>query len=152
GSGIIFNTGGALHVEECLLRKFTGSGIQFMPTVASALYVSDTVLADNASVGMSIFNQSTGTVVVALERVQILNGGIDGLDVSTLNSGASTNVSLSRSVVSGNGGTGVYANRNLGPLSATVFVRDSTVSGNATGIFADQGTTIYLGHSLIQGN
>jgi hypothetical protein len=52
-NGILFNTGGALHVEKCNIREFTqaspnGNGILFQPTGTSKLFVSDTVLTNNS--------------------------------------------------------------------------------------------------------
>src|ERR1700690_2224915 len=52
-TGIKFNTGKSLTVENCVIRHMTGDGIDFVPTTAtSALTVSNSLLADNGVNGI----------------------------------------------------------------------------------------------------
>jgi hypothetical protein len=43
--GIQFNSGQSLNIQKSLVRNFKNSGINFMPSAASALFVSDTVVS-----------------------------------------------------------------------------------------------------------
>src|ERR1700686_606026 len=47
-TGILFNTGQSLTIENCVLRHVTGDGIDFLPNATSNLFVSNTLVADNA--------------------------------------------------------------------------------------------------------
>src|SRR5262245_30062072 len=51
GNGIRFNSGRSLAVENCAIRNLdgvgSGTGIVFLPTVASSLAVSNTAVTDN---------------------------------------------------------------------------------------------------------
>src|SRR5215813_835786 len=51
-AGISFISGGALHVEKCLIRDFgagIATGVSFTPTNTAVLYMSDTVVARNGT-------------------------------------------------------------------------------------------------------
>ena len=52
-AGIRFLGGGTLHVENCTIHGFTQAGIEFVPGVASDLFVKDTYIRDNNGVGIS---------------------------------------------------------------------------------------------------
>src|SRR5262249_57710307 len=58
GNGIVFNSGKSLTMENCAIRTLdggaTGFGIRFIPTVASSLAVSNTVVTDNSQSGIYI--------------------------------------------------------------------------------------------------
>src|SRR5712692_7486340 len=47
GRGILFSTGFSLTMENCVIRNHTFDGILFVPTTASNLSISNTLLADN---------------------------------------------------------------------------------------------------------
>src|SRR5688500_9581757 len=47
-AGIRFLSGAALHIENCtIVNTFHQSGIEFVPSGSSEVYVSDTVISDN---------------------------------------------------------------------------------------------------------
>src|ERR1700730_13249865 len=51
-SGILVNTGGNVYVENCTIKSFTTSGINFAPTVAgSSLHVVNTIIRENGNFG-----------------------------------------------------------------------------------------------------
>src|SRR3984893_14540386 len=66
GTGIQFNTGFSLTMENCAVRNHTGNGISFFPSASSNLSVSNTLVADNGQNGISVIPSGTGTVNVAL--------------------------------------------------------------------------------------
>ena len=64
-AGINFINAGVLHVEHCLIRGFnagTAAGINFAPTGASELYVSESYITDNGvgTSGAGVFVRPTG--------------------------------------------------------------------------------------------
>ena len=97
-NGIRFLAGGALHVQNCLIRNFTGAapngfGILFTPSGASELFVSDTTISRNGSgtngAGIQIQPAATGSAKVSLNRVQLENN-VTGVRAETGNSATST--------------------------------------------------------------
>src|SRR5712691_7597558 len=70
GTGLVFNTGFSLTMENCVVRNHTGNGISFFPSASSNLSVSDTLVADNGQNGISVVPTGSGTVKVALNRVE----------------------------------------------------------------------------------
>jgi len=100
-AGINFGTGGALHIQNSVIKSFRASipvpfrpgasevthGIRFAPAARSELYISDTLIIGNgntasASYGILIQPGSAGLASAVLNRVQLennLNGlGVDG--------------------------------------------------------------------------
>ena len=136
--GIQFNSGQSLNIQKSLVRNFTNSGISFTPSAASALFVSDTVVAHNANNGILVGGSSAATG--ALSRVTASANG-----VGIFASGSSVSLAVTDSVTSSN-------NYGIGASSSTVMVRNSTASNNAVGIAADQTAMVRVGQSTITGN
>src|SRR6266542_698440 len=70
GTGLRFNTGFTLTMENCAVRNHTGSGIQFLPNASSNLSVSNTSVADNGGDGIAVAS-GVGTVKIALNKVEV---------------------------------------------------------------------------------
>jgi len=62
-SGISFVSGGALHVQSSLIYGFN-KGIDFAPTGASELYVSNVTLRNNAYSAIWVHPQATATAML----------------------------------------------------------------------------------------
>ena len=56
-TGIRFNTGKSLTIENCVVRGVTGNGIRFFPTGSSALAVSNSLIASNGFAGNQHFSE-----------------------------------------------------------------------------------------------
>ena len=86
-NGILFNTGGNLAIENCVVRNFRGSGIFIFSSTPMSFSVSNTIASDNSTEG--IFVQPSGSAVVSgvLSKVTVNNnfGGINVVGSSTLN-------------------------------------------------------------------
>ncbi len=92
-NGINFSQGKELHVINCAISNFAAVGILATATGAT-MFVSDTVVGDNASQGMLV----TGPVTAIVERARIENNGslgiraADGPAVSVRESGVANNL------------------------------------------------------------
>jgi hypothetical protein len=148
-NGIVFNTGGKLHVENVKVYGVTGHGILFQPSAASSLFVGNSSFRNNTGGALYIIPTGTGTATAALNGVTMDNNGRglraeDGSKVVVSNSSASGNVangfvalavsrpvelSIDNSVSSLNGAAGVYS----GAL-ATVKISNVTATGNNVGL------------------
>lgn len=163
--GIYFIAGGALQVENCAISNFGGSpgyGIDFEPSAASQLFVSNTSIRNNIGGGILVKPGSSGSAKVSLEDVRMENNnyGIraeDNSKVTAHNCTAAGNakngflaVSLAapsemnlEHCVSKNNGTNGIASA-LSSVSGNAIVRLSytTVTGNATGLLSTSGGQI----------
>jgi hypothetical protein len=182
GGIALVGSGGILHIENCVLVPDAGAsdfGIDFRPSGASELYVSDTVVAASGigalGGGMQIKPTGSGGAKVVLDNtrvannavgisidgrattgsnaVTVRNGTIAGSTTFGLNAidsgGGATNVMIEGSSSNNNGSQGVVANG----VNTTVRMRDSTVTGNARGlIFVASGKIISHGGNVVAGN
>jgi hypothetical protein len=111
-TGIAFSSGGALHVQNCVIRNFgangNGNGITFAPSAStsSQISVSNTVVADNAVYGIYINPTGSGSTLGVLDHVEMDNNAYDGLFVDADSS--TTNVNVTDSVAANNN-IGIYA-------------------------------------------
>jgi hypothetical protein len=173
-NGVNFLAGGALHIEKCTINGFATNGIRFAPSGASALYVTDTVVRNNASAssgGILIEPGVSGSAVVSLDRVTMSNnqfglkvsGGAarvtvrDSQAIGNVNhgvfanytSGAPIEVTLERCLLASNGLAGV---RSAGS-SATVRLAEVTITGNALGLdVANAAKLVSWGDNHVSGN
>src|SRR5262249_11655958 len=163
--GIAFLTGSALHVQNCVIRNFEGSGafaIAFQRagtgSHTSQLFVSDTIIFNNGS------NTQSGGVLIqpllthranaVLDRLHLENN-VRGLWVDGAQStGAGAHVVVRDSVMSGNAGDGIIATTVAGHAAAFLVVERSALVNNAgNGILATgPGATVLLGESTLTDN
>jgi hypothetical protein len=151
-TGIAFNSGGSLNVQDSVIRNFTGDGIFFGPnsSTLSQLYVSNTLISDNA-VGIFVDPTGAGTTTGVLDHVKIQNNGGNGLSVVTATQ--TINVTVTDSVSAGNTMNGILAQTN-GGTPVNIMVRNSTIANNgANGLIAEKlGAAIFVTRSTITGN
>jgi hypothetical protein len=173
--GIRFLAGGALHVENCTINNFAQKGINFEPSGASELFVSDTVVRNNQisavnSGGIFVKPSGAGSARVTLDNVQMLNNQfglrIEGGTVATVSNsvagGNSTHgfiavgtavgaaiLHLESSVSSNNAGEGVRANQ----AGSTVTISGTAVTGNlGTGLLPNGGAIVSFGNNSVAEN
>jgi hypothetical protein len=147
-SGIVFNTGGSLNIQSCVIRGFTSVGINFEPTASSALTVSDTLVSDNtAGTGIILQNMGSGIASGAFSHVEVVNNGA-GVSVVDSNSIGSINVTIESSAVANNSAVGILANGS----AVFVTVVNSTIANNGVGLQAQSGALAHIGQSTTTGN
>jgi hypothetical protein len=147
-TGILFNSGGSLSVQNSVIRNFK-YGIYFLPSVSSQLSVSNTLVSDNVY-GVDIYPAGSETITGVLDHVQMVNNQDYGLYIVAIS--LAINLTVSDSVSANNGGFGVAAYSDSGTPS--IMVRNSTIANNGNdGVLADgSGTTIWVTRSTITGN
>jgi hypothetical protein len=146
-TGVSFNTGAALHVEDCSIRNFSGFGIVVKPAANATFQVLRTTLWDNTLGGIQV-RPTGGTSLGSIDKVTIVKNGT-GVAVDGFGGGAGANVSVRDSTINGNT-TGVLANSTV---AVNAMVMGSTVSNNGTGLSAvNAGATLRVGSSIITGN
>lgn len=165
--GIRFLAGASLQVHNVHVYGFSQHGIGFeVPGgAASTLVVTDSQLENNA--GGAVLVTGAGTPFASLTRVSMAGGqrGLrieDGATAIVRDSTAAnhagngfiavgtsrlTQLTLDRITSFGNAASGVFAG-----TSANVYLRDSSVINNGTGLTLAGGSIISSGNNTVQGN
>jgi hypothetical protein len=173
GSGIVFNTGGTLHVENCVVNGFSsGDGINFI--AAANLEVKDSIFRGNGD-GIVVLPPAATAAQAAIDQVRLEENvtdgllAVDGATVTVRNSLASGNgntgfaavsatnsnveLDIENCVASNNTGIGVSAQTGS-TGAATVRVSNSTVTHNGTGLrsFLGHAQLLSRGNNTVEGN
>jgi hypothetical protein len=146
-NGIRFLAGKALHVENCVIFKFTNNGVDFEPSGASELLIKDSVIRDSGLVGVLVKPvPSTGSARGSLQNVR-LERSVSGIRVED-----NSKVSIDGSVLSNNLNNGVRAFSTSGG-TVEVNVQGSMVANNGNGISStNAGATVRLATNIIVNN
>ena len=156
-SGVVFNSGAALHIESCVINAFTTSGVT--ANLAGSVFVNDTIIRNGggqgidmgvgtASVNRCRFEKNGGVGIVARSSAQVMAseslaaGNGTGFDAET-----SGTLNLENCISSGNG-AGIVA----GAATSTVRVSNSIVTNNTTGLTAGGGSLLSRQNNMVEGN
>jgi len=151
GSGIVFTSGAALTITNCVVRNVLNSGIANAPTTSAKIFISDTIVSDNG--GDGIYVQPSGsnlTVSAMFNRVQAYNNAQQGIAVFSNSMTGSPPTPLIASAVdsvsANNSGNGFYA---LGGSIFSLFhlFRSAAFHNGVSGAFADTSSTFDVGQS-----
>ena len=156
-TGIIFNTGASLTIENSVIRHLTATGIYFGSNVpislTSSLSVSNTLVADNSGTGIYIIPTGSGTVTAVFNRVQTNNNLNYGIVADGANSTGTVKATISDSLASNNGGQGFYAVTDSSHAPTTLMVVRSVAANNLYGLYAaGTGATLRVANSTVTGN
>ena len=161
GGGIRIDTGGQLHVRNCVIRNnpavgLNTSGILFRPNGPGKLVVTDTAVINNGSgatgAGILIQPQAGGSARVHLERVSV-QGNVFGIVADGTGSTAGINMTVRDSVSSGNTQDGIIAVTPSGGAPIGVMVTNTSSSNNTIGIRSiGPNVTVRVDGSSVIGN
>jgi Right handed beta helix region len=182
GGGAVQITGGRVVFENCTFQNFTaspGQAVDFAPTFAGAqLTITDSLFSNNGlgTSGGGIIIQpsgsdsayavierttvenntygifanntgSTGTILLHIKDSTVANSAFNGISAYTAGSTTAIVIDHSSSLI--NGGSGILSQGSGG----LVFLTDTTVMSNVTGLSATGGGTIYsYGNNRLTGN
>jgi hypothetical protein len=158
-AGIQFNSGAALHVDDCIIHGFQASaavGINFTPSgVNSKLNVRNSYISENGlgpTTGGGIFIKPTGagSALAVIDHTTTANN-VTGIRADgTGNAGVKLSVTNSNS--SGNAQGGIVSFTPSGGPLVFVIVDSSTVSNNLGNGLNANGGTLNVSRSIISGN
>jgi hypothetical protein len=160
-NGIAFESGTSLTISNCIVKDFvasngdngsTGNGIWIGPTSSTINFtIVNTIAMNNGWDGIAYWPSSgPATAIGTIDHVVATNNSTEGITIDlALSSGGSATVSISNSVVSNNGWTGIYTNGLSG--TATTTVDNDQISNNAYGVNVNEGTVV-LSRSVITKN
>ncbi|MEA2990771.1 MAG: hypothetical protein QOG83_3482 [Alphaproteobacteria bacterium] len=153
-TGIKFNSGKSLIIENSVVRNMTGNGIEFNPIASSNLAISNTLVSDNDGDGIVVSPTGAGIVKTMFNRIEIYNNGRDGLVIDGGNSTGTVKATVADSVSANNHGGGFSsfsATDKAAPL--VMLIRCVAANNNVNGIFIAGGTsTTRIGQTTLSGN
>ncbi len=146
-------------IEDCIIDGFVNEGILFASN-GGKLAVRNTSIRNNGTAGIKVDSQSGNLNRASIEHSSLrfnadgirvednarvsINDSVLSLNTNGLNAtnaSASAQVSIFHSMVAENTGTGIIA---AGPITfSTVFVSESLISDNATGVSASANGRIF---------
>lgn len=141
-NGVRIHAAGNVHVENCTIWNYTGSGILDSRTVAGGnLYVKDTIIrADLGQYG--IFVSPTAAQNLVAENVHITKGSLGGIRVQGASKAYITDCEMTQ------GSTGVLADSG-----SVANVQGTLLAGNLEGVTASgAGTIVRLSECVIVNN
>ncbi len=148
-SGINIIGAATVTVERCKIYGFTVAGINFAPTGASTLVVSNTVITSNntPSTAMGIIvNGSGGVANMSTRNVIVTGNASHGINVTT--TGSHAGATIDSALLTFNGGTGL----NVSGAGAVAVIGGSTVTGNNVGVANTGGSLFTYKDNQIFGN
>jgi len=128
--GIVFNSGGSLHLENAIVRGYSsnsGANVWFQPATPARLSIKDSTI-QSGWYGVQVTNGG-GDVGVLLDNVR-LEGNEEGLVVT-----AGGTASVRNSVVAGPGGIGIWV-AGAGGVPLTATLDRVTITGTSKGLIA----------------
>jgi hypothetical protein len=143
--GIVFVSGKALVIEDCVIFGFAPRGISIEPTNNSQVFIRDTNVNRNQSNGIVINPQGGALVQVVLDHVDVSNNTNFGVSIT-----AGSSVMIRDSTISSNGLSGLRVDATGG--TTTVDVESGIITGNNVGIEAVTGSTTRISNSTISQN
>ncbi len=161
-NGVRFLAGGALHIEDCVIRRFNAAnsfGISFQPSGTSRLYVRNSVLTENGNgaTGGGILIQPTGAAGSArfqINSTALQNNANIALSVNTTgNTSPAGVIGMIEGSQVATSTTGIQLLTPVGASGARVMVDDVTLSENSTALIANGGSAnLIVNNSVITSN
>jgi hypothetical protein len=162
--GVKFVAGGALEIQNCTIRNFTGPspngyGVLFAPSASASLLVTDTTITTNgvpATSGGGITVQPTGngTVKASLARVNVTRSTAGVRADGSAATGGTISVSVTETVAADNSNSGfVVVGGGAGGNTVTMDIDHSTSANNGVGLnVSGTGATLRIGSSTVISN
>jgi Right handed beta helix region len=151
-TGIVFDTGASLTIEDCVIHHVTVNGIEFRPNATTNLLVSKTLVADNGNYGIFFVPTGSGTVTAVFNRVEVIHNGNVGIYVDGEASTGTINATASDSVAARNA-TGFAVFSATGHAQTTLSLFHSVAADNFNGIIAQTTNAgLRIAQSMVTGN
>ena len=145
--GIRFLSGGSLHIEETTVSNMAnGINVGLNQAANAEVYVINSLLRNNSSVGMFVSNTNAGTINMSIERTTSENNAFG------LIGRGGARIDARNSIFSGNSTTGILSevNTGAGPLSI-INVINCAVTANGTGLSAGANSVVGQGNLRVSG-
>jgi hypothetical protein len=158
-NGVRFVAGAALHIEDCVIRRFNAAnsaGVSVANSAAMALFITNTTISANGNGatggGIVIAPAAGGSIKAVISNSRILNNANVGIKVDATSTTSLNGLltSISDTLIAGNP-TGL--NGAGGGTGNNIMVTDSVITMNGTGVNTNGGTSVVrMGTTNISGN
>jgi hypothetical protein len=132
-NGVRILSAKSVSIENCSIRNFGNNGVSDERTGGGNLFITNTVIKNNALSNVAITGASTPAVSASLDNVKLIGSNGNGLLVSSSNTAV-----IRGSVVFGNLNHGILTN----DANTDVSVDDCILSSNGTAIRTQNGSPI----------
>ena len=156
--GISFVSGAALHVHRSFIRK-AARGISVTPASGnSEIYIVDTTITDTQGVdatGIEVRPTGSASIKAVIERTRVENSDYHGIIFNGFGTTGAITATVSDSVAAGNNQIGIGAHDDVSGGTKLMVERSAAVNsaGPGVGFFANgAGTTLWIGNSTASGN
>jgi DNA-binding beta-propeller fold protein YncE len=154
-SGVVFNSGSRLHIEQCTFQGFDTAGIAFTPGTGSAttaqMLVDNSTIVGNAG-GVLVKPTEGIAAAVTLIQVHIDQNSGDGLIADGTSGSGAIQVAMGDSSASLNASNGIDV--TSAQASVKVDATRATIAANGLAGIQSQGgaASVTVGSSQIRGN
>lgn len=131
-TGISFQSGGSLHVENCVISGFSSNGIE--ASADGEMFLKDSYIRNNGGDGLAV-STAAGTARVTIDRTR-LERNANGVAARN-----NARVVVRDSIAANNTTAGLTASP-AGGAATQLLVENSLTTGNASGIVSDGAATI----------
>ena len=137
-NGVVFNTGGPLTIQNCVVRNLTGQGINFVPiTGISSLSVTYTYVGNNGGYGILVQPSGSASATAVFNHVEAQYNGPNAYGIALDGSLTSGTVDgTATDSVSSNNGGGFLVQSNGTVANGNLMVLRSVAANNHTGLQA----------------
>jgi hypothetical protein len=145
-TGIKWNSGGTLNIENTVIQGFSGICVDFEPTTRGFLHIENSYIQDCAGGGV-VSAATSGINLVSIDHTAILNNGVFGVKSFT-----NSKVQVANCMIAGTGATlgsgdGVVAN------SGGLVVESTTITGGGgNGVHATAGGIVWISNATVTNN
>jgi hypothetical protein len=156
-TGIAFQSGKSLTIENVVVRNLTSSGLAFAPTTQSTMTVSNSFIAHNGGHGIYVQPSAFGANFTAVfTRVEVYNSGLMGIAVYANEDDSGRIKAIAIDCVSAsNGQHGYYALGGSGSATAGVvefdIFRSVAFNNGNYGVYSDN-ALMNVSLSNLEGN
>ena len=147
-TGIQFNSGASLVVENCVIRNMSNDGINVYNSVGMVqLLISNSLVANNGFYGIFVFPKGTAGATATFNRVEVSSNTQGNIVLEADKTSGIVSGTAVDSISLGSDGAGYEV---YGPATLNVF--RSVASYNGAGLDAELGGTIRLQQSMVTGS
>ncbi len=147
-NGVNFTSGATVHVENCVIRNFSGAGIRVATPQPARLIVSNTTISEITGQGIEFAGTNAANDAGVIDNTTITRTGA-GVRVSNRASVAvsNSNISVNNAIAST---AGVIITAAVG--GSVIDLENTQVNFNSVGVQPNAGNTIRLGGVRMTGN
>ena len=146
-NGVNFTSGATVHVENCVIRNFSGAGIKVATNTAARLIVSNTLISETGQ-GIDFAGTNAANDAGVIDHTTITRTGA-GVRISNRAQVAisNSNISLNNTVAAT---AGIIITAAVG--GSAIDLENCQVNFNSVGVQPNAGNTIRLSNTHMTGN